>query len=435
MIDKKLIRLNTMLVWLAFTLFTFNTNGELVGLPRFITTARLGIIFLVVALSVLLLNRGKIVYRNMFNNQFKIVVLLHFIVVFFGMVGFLLSNNILEKGSMSYLVSWILIDFVFVISFILINYIDKKLFLQLMYFSSIIFLFTIFSLVIYNYGLSGYKIYIYRNFLNENLPGGLNRFFNGVFLYVSILLAISIYGFKLKVSIRAIAIIGSLTSILLGIYSGSRQFIGAIIIFLIIFGIYSFYLSRNKIVNIARKLLIGLGIFLLVLLFPQIYTGTDTLSIVHGRFFETSTVQLESGYGRTERYVEQLNCISENLMFGLGPMGFFSKTGDFPDSGFLGFAVDYGVIPLLVMILGVIHILHRMWKSRKINLQSGSESENLFYSFLFFSFIVVFFWLNIWNELLKEYFLWMMLSLMISSRPIRSKPFFKKYIVGTLNTD
>jgi hypothetical protein len=418
MLNIKSRNLLTYLLWLAFLLFTFNINGAFVGLPEMITTARLGIILLGFTFFIVLFTHSLPAQRHL-NTPFKIITITLFFIILEAIASALTCVKGIRLISMTYITSWILITIVFIISFIIMQYIDIKLFVRLWIITGIA-LFGLILILIYNkVGMSAERTFVYRSMLNESLPGGLNRFFNGLFLFALAPISIIMRFYKGSFLFWLIGLVTFLALIFLSIFSGSRQFIGGVIFLILLLILAKFALAespRAAVLSFIKMLSLLVVGFLFLLTTVDSFTDNVFIKLINSRLIEKTELQMEGADERFDRYREQLKLSFRHPVFGIGPGGFFQKTGEYPDSGFLGIAVDYGYFPALFLVFNVSIVFLWALKNWKCIAKQNPKKDTQIYAICVLGGIIVFYWFNIWNELLKEYFFWMMLGLIITQK-------------------
>jgi hypothetical protein len=208
--------------------------------------------------------------------------------------------------------------------------------------------------------------------------------------------------------------------VLLSIFSGSRQFVGGVILMLMSLFIMKFAQAvslRARALLLVKIVSITIIVSALTLAIVMSLKNNVILTLIKSRFIEKTTLQLQTGSNdRAARYNEQLRLSLKHPFFGLGPGGFFQKTKTYPDSGFLGIIVDYGIFSALILITGVSIVFRWALKRRTSIAGQNAKWDAQGYSVWMVGCIIIFYWFNIWNELLREYFFWMMMGLLITQK-------------------
>jgi hypothetical protein len=291
----------------------------------------------------------------------------------------------------------------------LLNFINREFFLTCwVYFTFCVLCFLLF-LIHFEFNGVFENGYLIRNFLNDNVPQGLNRFLNGLSVLLILPLAIvmkvvrrSRVEFYLSMAILFMAVV-------IIMVSGARQFLLALILsfFFLVF------INSNNYKDLVKKSLyiFMAALFLSFLVYHLV--PSVALEFFISRSIETTNEQLIQGSDRIERYKLVYFISSQYPLFGIGAGGFYKEFGFYVDSGILQILVEQGLLHLAIHLM-IFCMLIRYFFCVRSTLSTVSK--------MFISvFVVTFLVLNLFNELQLSYFMWLLIPLSISFRNYHGK--------------
>ncbi len=249
--------------------------------------------------------------------------------------------------------------FVFVYAFKAIK--DKNIIVAII--SSAFFLFSIYFIIYYRNEILNFKSYASESFR-------LGTYFdnqNGVAAYALVGVAAPFYLVLFwKNKIRYAFILPALTSFLVGITTGSRTFLFALIIVLLVFLYFKF--QKHKFIY----LLVVLGIFtvfIVLINLPFMATLRDRLLRAFGTFFGTGTKVDTSAIERTLWMDYGFTLGFRRILFGYGVEGFsiVSGVGTYSHSNFAEVICNFGLLGFLLFYAPMVIFVVRAVLSKKID--------------------------------------------------------------------
>ena len=218
-----------------------------------------------------------------------------------------------------------------------------------------IFFFSLYFIVYYRNEILNFRSYGTEDFR-------LGFYFdnpNGVSAYAAVGVATALFSFLfIPKKIRYLFVIPLLTSLLVGIVTGSRSFIVAVAIFMVVLLYFKF--KKHKFVYLI--IIVSIAVLFLVLLnLPFMSTIKQRIVDAIGTLFGFSTKADTSTISRTIWIDYGFYLGARNLMFGLGINGFsiYSGVGTYSHSNFAEMICDFGLIGFILFYLPLILILIR----------------------------------------------------------------------------
>ena len=344
--------LKTILYWTAivltgFYVFCVPSFGESTSFTRYL------IYFSMIALGVVSVTYCFI-YSDLKLNKICLLIPLF---ALFAVVGTLLYSH--QYRSWLTLVLLAGSFFAFVYAFKVIK--DKYLIVSII--SAAFFLFSIYFIVYYRNDIINFS-----SFKSESFR--LGTYFdnqNGVAAYAIVGLAAPLYlvlFFKKK--IRYAFILPALTSFVVGLTTGSRTFIFALIIVLLVFLFFKF--KNHKFIY----LLVVLGIFttfIVLISLPFMATMRERLLRAFDTFFGTGTKVDTSAIERTLWMDYGFALGFRRLLFGYGVEGFsiVSGVGTYSHSNFAETICNFGLLGFIIFYAPLVIFLIRAFMSKKVD--------------------------------------------------------------------
>ena len=291
---------------------------------------------------------------------------------------------------------------------------DTKVIFNLVIFS--FFIFTIYYIFHYrseilhfsSYGTEAFRLG--TDFANEN----------DVALFAIIALSFTFHELCFAKSyFKLIYLIPSLTTLLVGLTTGSRTFIIAagIIILVILF----FRFIKHKILYFF-VIIVLVVIFIILLSTPFMETIRTRLTKMFETFFGKTTNQIDySSVSRSIWFDYGFTLGSKNLLIGYGYAGFsiFSGVGTFTHSNFTEVLCDFGIIGLFLFYTPYVIFVSRCYKTKNRHLPFVIV---LVVSFAILSFSMVYFYNKFYYIVLSVcYFISYNEELMVKVNPYDSE--------------
>ena len=205
---------------------------------------------------------------------------------------------------------------------------------------------------------------------------------NKLALYLAFLIPVIIYSLKLnreKKVLTGLLFISLLTHLFALIYVQSK---GLILCLLIAFLISSsiFFKKRSSIIYVIAFLLLLLPLtpYLLDIINIQDFSE-DFRSL-----FDSSIDKSSSSNERIELIAKSLNFFSESHLFGIGSENFAEIENKATHNSYLQVLAENGIIGIIVVLL----VLFKIRKNLKYNGKSSLAMKQIFYSFIFYLFVI-----------------------------------------------
>jgi hypothetical protein len=376
------------LCFLYLALLCFLFNIEL--LPG-LTITNIAIIILAVYLIVSLKEQRFVITRK----EILEFLLPFFILGIIGSIGIINeSADLTTKIKISF--SWYLLCLSFTIGWLFHEYICAERFA---YFAGI----TTIVVSLYAFIVSllvGLGDPHYRFNVNSELAGGINGFMYGQFCLQIIFLSTIRLGKKLWD--RCLWFLVATLPALVGLTLGSRQYIGSTVLLIVVIMVLN---SRNLFKKVVRykKHFVFIGIIPLL--------GLMITPVREKIFYRIAYTQkqLIHGSGRLEILQKNLADIDSNNFFGKGIGHSYGLVGYAPENFYIELLNDYGIFSFVILTFTVVFILVKQLQIiRKYHLFSINLG---LWIFLFISFL----WYAQFNEIIREYALWLIFGAMIAN--------------------
>jgi len=397
----------------ALLFFALGLNGTDIGLPEFLTAKRLGLALLTAGLLTVPFRRWKVPWSIRGTAWILAGIGI------WGMLGTLIKGTNVTRD-LNLVLAWFLTAYGLLAGTVLFSQVIPRQinkFVALMTALGGLAALGCIAIIVRLKGPGIFaETFALRIFLEEDVSTGLNRLMNGLFFLAVIPLAIVLQIIKAHLwsYIVSLATVSAFT--FLALVSGSRQSVAALgllllaLIFLRLalekrFG-QEAALSKNR--RWVTVLLTLLGIAVVI----QNFVTSDEYSYsINRRLVEKTTEQGSEGQVRLEVATAAWNLAWRNPVFGIGPGEFAEHpdnfTGEFPHNGYTGTMVEYGFLPLLVLILLILKNLKVALSGARIAF--GAGRGGFFTTGLAFC-LVFAGWMMVFNDLTREYFFWILMS-------------------------
>ncbi|MCX2977397.1 hypothetical protein [Candidatus Marimicrobium litorale] len=382
-----------LLVTMLMHLFNFTVLGPI---SLSIVALLLGTLFAPLLLNV----RAQIPPRN--QALLAVIVVAILMVFIDALILFDLSSATSVFIQLKVVSSWIYITFYVFVGYRCYEYIFSKRLLRGLATTSLLVSTLVLILIIVGPAGSSSAV---RLTLQEALPGGINGFLlSTFFLQVA---AFSAYRDTRYIGRKLIYSLAMALPLLNGLLLGSRQYSFSIVLFFMLWA-----LATGKLSNRLRKLIIGglaLGfVFLILMLVPFMRTVfMERFNVVLGRIdrqYDPRIVLFEK--------VEPL--LKDYTYFGRGLNWTRNYLQHSMDSGYLEFFIDYGLIVSVVFITALLFTHIKLFLRASSVLRKYRGATHLM--FLFYTGIY-FFWYAFFNEVLRDYVVWVFLGALIAIQP------------------
>ena len=379
--------------------------GDQFGLPAAITGKRLGVLL---SLSLfVILHGGRLKYKS---NPMSSMWTFAYIASFCWAVAAVCFGSHRADGSVKLIGIFLLYPY-FTMTWANAASIlerDKHVFLKTMVVAATLAVLFVWYVVFRDYGfgqLSRFKIWRFRNFVDDAFVGGLNRLLTSLMFLNVIPSAIALSFIRLTRFWWALSV-GTISCFLpLPLLSGSRQTIVAFVLFVLVAFVLNKVMSRgsfrhkwsdNRFFARAMMFFAGASILVVVLGNEVIYEE------ITDRLVYRTRLQFETNQSRLHLMGKLWTAIVERPIFGVGgdwTTSRFNPSGIATHNGYAFYAVSYGV-PSLLPILAAIGMTMREARGH-LRIQRQSFE----FALPWFSFLVVhFFWSCFFNDVLDEYF-------------------------------
>lgn len=239
----------------------------------------------------------------------------------------------------------------------------KDKYIVVMVITAAFFLFSLYFLVYYRN-----EILNFRSFTNESFR--LGTYFdnqNGVAAYAIIGVAAPLYLVLFyQKKIRYLFILPALTSLFVGITTGSRTFLFALIIVLLVFLYFKF--QKHKFIYLIVVIAI-LALFIVLINLPFMATLRERLLRALGTFFGFGTKVDTSAIERTLWLDYGFSLGLRRLIFGYGVEGFsiVSGVGTYSHSNFAETICNFGLLGFIIFYAPMVIFAIRAFTSKKVD--------------------------------------------------------------------
>lgn len=405
------------LLGLILMLFLLGINASDMGLPAFITSNRLGVLIticLYLFMSILIVKKMEFKFSSLLLSS------LFFLISFWGLISLIISRYYIETSLVS-VVTWLLIGITALLLSNIFAHINREVietFLSFIIISG--------AIIVIFYFMFGYikvgnltESYMWTKRLNET-SGGQSRIMNGL-LVINILNVLVVSriikkgNFLFVISFSTLCIF-----IMFIIVSGSRQTLLAFLVATILTFFINFIFNEKERVKSTIKTIFAsaftIGLIILLLRYNNMFEWLQY------RFLDQTK---EFGNSDQSRYLvikEALDYTVEYPFFGIGPGAFINinTIGIHTHNGYANMLVHYGIIPALLLVILIICSLVIGFKKLEF---SNKTKDYTMKSIYFFSIITVITFSTIsfmFNDLIDEYFFWLLIILLLSL-PINKK--------------
>ncbi|MBP2075893.1 O-antigen ligase family protein [Oceanobacillus polygoni] len=203
------------------------------------------------------------------------------------------------------------------------------------------------------------------------------------------------------------SLINVIFSFYLAFVSGSRQSLIAIIFSIFIIIIINRHMRGVKGVNF-KGIMFTIVFMFIILNLLQI---EEVNRWIEDRFIDKTTEQLTNGDIRTNIYIEAINDVKNDLLFGTGPGTYHqvSLLGMHTHNGYLYMMNNFGVIPVIIIVLFFSFIAFKGIGEKSIIYENRKQD---IFVLLFTSFLV-FLIMNLFRDLITMLSFWMAVVLII----------------------
>jgi len=390
------------LIIILIILFSFDIGIYLFGI--LISTNRIGLLILIITFSIKIVKNGNIPYSYFVNALFPFL--------FFTL--YLSSTILTSKYSVTTLFSWFMITLVtFLISFIFDKVHFKVIERSILNISfPVLIILVILSIHVFiDLGISAFFGIPIRIWFDENIPGGLSRFMNALFVLSTlpfILLLSRNYYNKIR-SYQSISIVTLfIFTLSFAFISGSRQ---TILAFLVSFIIYMILYNRKYLMKVLSVVFI---IFLAIMPFVSVSSSNtiyenEMSSWVYDRFIEKTESDLSEGSTRKNIYLKSVSLINESPALGFGPGSPIKLLNNYPHNGYLGLFLEIGLLLSLPILLILYSFLIIKYISASNHIKNKGLLMTVTSTFIAFALVSVNF-----NDLLRDYLFWYLFALYAS---------------------
>lgn len=390
---------------LAFSFFSIGLSGENLGLPLFFTMRDIALVLLMFSYFIVLLTEQTINFRSI--KQINTSFILLSIIIIWILLSYLFSPYqdlvILED-----IMAWAIIPICLILTYKISNYINKFYFVNVVCIILFITLFFVLVWIVVNVSdLMNFEEV--RNFVDFNITIGLNRLLNGITFLNIISVGVALNILITNRFIYIISIVNVALSFLLSFITGSRQSLLTIIFtFIIMMIIKNFY--KKTIKFNYKKIIFGA---LFVLFVFSLFQFEEFSIWIQERFVDKTTEQLTIGDKRTDIYLQALEDIKENPIFGTGPGTYhqISSLGMYTHNGYLSIMTNFGVIPFVLLITLFIYLIISSLKNRNFVQQHKID----IFIILFTTILVFIFVMNMFNDLFTRISFWMCIAILIDT--------------------
>lgn len=416
-------KIKPFLLALTYCFFSMGLNGSDLGLPTYITFSRIAYFILILTLIIHIFDKKK-TKKTSIKQQYKLLFLLFLLVIWTA-----ISHLVSPFGyslNMNRLIYWLLLIVTVLSTTILVNDVNRewlevftKTILIINLFLSFVTVFWFISEV----SLSNLNnIFIIRNKLNQ-VSVGLNRFFNGLF-FVSFLSIPIVLGLIQEKKMYLVSLFNFIILLTLVVFSGSRQNLIAIIVYIILLKFTSKNKDNDK-NDLKRKrkqfiftFLIIISVFLVIL-----STGTNLFTFIEKRFISTvanKNIELGVADPRINILQNSLPAIMNRPLFGHGTGTFTILNNQASHNGYLNLVFEIGIVPFIFFGIFIINFFVQSFK--KIAKLNGFWFSDFYKVTVYFIFVIIFI-SNIFNDLIYINNLWMLIVIInkLSSTKFNNK--------------
>lgn len=386
----------TAIFFLIYLAFIFN-----IALISGITISNIGVVMMLITLFYISTKR---IYTKIANIHLLVFVIISisFSGVFFNGIFVTMVNNLVQINIQTMLiaVSWTLMPVAFVFGMVF----SKNIFstnLRVAAAMIVLIVSISVSVIAINFGINHFGNLRYK--INYYLPGGINGFLFGLMWLQILALGIAVESHQ-SLLVRFIGIIASAMPIFSNFFLGSRQF--AIATFLLI-------LSSIRTVNKGKERATAVFIILVVIINIVLFIKLDEniQSYVSQRIEKTKAQLSGQSHGRISLLEKTINILDYKILLGNGIGYTKRKLGRAVDNFWLEYIIDYGICGFILIVfclaLPLLFIKNSISKTGGIN---KNKQEYIIYTAL----LLTVFWYSLFNEIIREYIVWLCMGVMVS---------------------
>lgn len=379
-------KLITYCIWVVLLAFLFN-----VPIYDGVSATNVALCLAIVILYILLFvfKLALVPGKELITGAF--ILLLLTIISFLGLRSTLNANNPADLFGLIVSVTWIALGVMWFFGYWASDYIFNKTSQRLaLMFGVAISMYVIVILVLAaKNGLTDYRYKV-----NSFLPTGINGFLFSM-TWLQVFLVRIIFDKNEKVTNKRAALFVMMATFLFGFILGSRQFIVAAL------GLIA--ISWFMIGRLRGKIKFAVMAAVAVMTVSMVFLCSDFAKNTVSQRIDQTVRQLETGSRRFAVMGESVAIIGENGLIG-GGVGYAKKIVGQPIENFyLEFMVDYGILAFIILIICIAICLAKSGiMLYKIKARKYAPVELV----LWFVMLLSFFWYAIFNEVIREYSLW-----------------------------
>ncbi|MCZ2258638.1 O-antigen ligase family protein [Sporosarcina sp. G11-34] len=416
-INKK--KFNLVFISLVFITLIYNFNGQVFGLPNFVTTQR--IVFLFILFKVIIF--GSISARGMkLIPESKLLIVVSLFIFTSGLLTYITSPNLNISISSVIFNSlfWLMLAiFIIILSTIEFDVNEKfiKIFINCTIKFSVAVIITTWLIMVFIIKIDFNNFFSLRTDFNSFFPMGLNRYLTGLIFLNIFNIPIVLSVIKTTRTNEVLSFFSLIMFLILVLLLGSRQTLLFLILYMVVLYILNLIYLNNTSRKVDIKVWIRKALLVIVFLYTLIYLYFRTLlgDWIDRRIIQTTIDQADTLSGARERNLQLgLDYLLNHPFRGLGPNSFYTLTQNqiHAHNGFINFGIGFGLLSLVLLTTFIIVILLKSFLAIKED-NSVSVTHKSFH-LVIFSFCFIFYFISNWfNDLIEEFSFWILIFLLI----------------------